>query len=45
MKLQISNFAKIEKADSKISFKYKYKIKGLVRFYKLGISLPEINKS
>ena len=28
-------------ADSKISFKDKYKIKGLVRFYKLGIKLPE----
>lgn len=28
-------------SDSKISFKDKYKIKGLVRFYKLGIKLPE----
>lgn len=34
-----------KEADSKISFKDKYKIKGLVRFYKLGISLPEIDKS
>ena len=28
-------------ADSKISFKDKYKIKGLVKFYKLGIKLPK----
>lgn len=34
-----------KESNDKIDFSDKYKIKGLIRFYKLGISLPEINKS
>ena len=32
-----------KESNDKIDFSDKYKIKGLIRFYKLGISLPEIN--